>query len=308
MHIPDGFLDVKTAVATAVLSGTGISAAVRSAQKRLPRRKVPLMGVAAAFVFAAQMLNFPVAAGTSGHLMGSVLTAVLLGPAAGVVVMTSVLLVQALVFGDGGLLALGANIFNMAIVGCGAGYGIYSLLRRFLPGDRGMLAAAGFASWCAIVLASVCAAGELAWSGTAPWGAAFPAMATVHMLIGVGEALITMLVLGAIALTRHDVLENGSEKTPGAELVVLGLTLALGLALFVSPFASGWPDGLEKVAAALGFDMKAARAFPTPLSDYTVPGFSSPAAATAVAGGIGAFLAFGLSFVIARLILPSSIT
>src|SRR2546422_7604656 len=116
MHIPDGFLDPKTALASGALSAVGLTIALRDARRRLPARKVPLMGLSAAFVFAAQMLNFPVAAGTSGHLIGGVLAAVLLGPSAAAVVLTSVLIVQCFVFGDGGVLALGANVFNMGIV------------------------------------------------------------------------------------------------------------------------------------------------------------------------------------------------
>ena len=124
MHIPDGFLDLKTAVATGVLSTAAVGISLRRLNGSLPRRKVPLMGLAGAFVFAAQMVNFPVAGGTSGHLMGGVLAAVLLGPAAGVVVITSVLIVQCLLFADGGIVALGANVFNMGVIGSAGGYAI----------------------------------------------------------------------------------------------------------------------------------------------------------------------------------------
>ena len=146
MHIPDGFLDTKTAAATAGLAVIGVGWAARSVRKTLPSRKVPMLGLTAAFVFAAQMLNFPVAGGTSGHLLGGVLAGVLLGPSAGVLVLTSALIVQCLVFADGGLLAIGANIFNMGIVGTAGAYGIYWLVRRHAKGLRGQLAAAAFAS------------------------------------------------------------------------------------------------------------------------------------------------------------------
>lgn len=167
MHIPDGFLDAKTAIATGVFSVTGLGAALRQAGKHLQSRKIPLIGLSAAFIFVAQMLNFPVASGTSGHLLGSTFAAVLLGPSAAIIVMSSVLIVQSLIFADGGILALGANIFNMAIVAPLCGYGIYRALRLLLHGQQGQLVAVGFASWCATVVAAIFCAGELAWSGTA---------------------------------------------------------------------------------------------------------------------------------------------
>ena len=134
-----------------------------------PPRRVPLLGLAAAFLFAAQMVNFPVAGGTSGHLVGGVLAAALLGPSAAIVVLTTVLIVQCFLFADGGVLALGANIFNMAIVGAAGGYAIYRVVCRALPGTRGQVAAVAFAGWCSTVLASICCAGQLAWSGTVAW-------------------------------------------------------------------------------------------------------------------------------------------
>ncbi len=188
MHIPDGFLDAKTVVATAVLAVIGVGTAVRRAQTHLPPRRVPLLGLTAAFVFAAQMVNFPVAGGTSGHLVGGVLAAVLVGPSGAVVVMATVLIVQCLIFADGGVLALGANIFNMGIVGAVGGYAIYRAVYRVLGHDSGRLVAVAFAAWCSVVLAAVMVAGELSLSGVVPWSVVLPAMTGVHMLIGVGEA------------------------------------------------------------------------------------------------------------------------
>ncbi len=177
MHIPDAFLDAKTSIAAGALSLAAVGLALREAGKRLPRRRVPLMGLSAAVIFASQMLNFPVAGGTSGHLLGAVLAAVLLGPAAAVIVMTCVLMVQCLLFSDGGITALGANVFNMAVTAPLSGYAVYVLLRKVLRGDRGRIAAAAFAAWCSTVIAAICCAGELAisralhhrWSFP-PWG------------------------------------------------------------------------------------------------------------------------------------------
>src|SRR5262249_1063800 len=163
--------------------------ALRQVRRELPPRKVPLLGLAAAFLFAAQMINFPIGGGTSGHLVGGALVAALLGPGAAVVVVTTVLIVQCFLFQDGGVMALGANFFNMAIGNPVAGYVIYRLLCRGLPGARGQVTALAFAAWCATLLAAIGCAGELAWSGTVAWSVGLPAMAGVHMIIGIGEGL-----------------------------------------------------------------------------------------------------------------------
>jgi cobalt/nickel transport system permease protein len=305
MHIPDGFLDAKTAVTSAVLSAAGVGMALRQARKTMPARRVPLLGLAGAFVFAAQMLNFPVAGGTSGHLIGATLAAVLLGPSAAAIALTAVLVVQCFLFNDGGLTALGANIFNMAIVATLVGYGIYRLVRRFVPGQRGLVLAAAFASWCSTVVAAISCAGQLALSGTVPWSVSFPAMAGVHMLIGIGEGLITALVILAIVRLRADLLDDAMlpAATPVSAFVGFGLVVAFGLALFVSPFACKWPDGLEKVAATLGFEHYAIEKplLPAPIPDYTLPGIHSvPKAFGALAGVIGTVVVFGLSLLLAR--------
>jgi len=309
MHIPDGFLDAKTAVTTGVLATAGVGWSLRQARQKLPARRVPLLGLAAAFIFAAQMLNFPVAGGTSGHLIGGVLAAVLVGPGAAVVVLTSVLILQCFLFNDGGVTALGANIFNMALVAPLAGYTIYRSVHRLTTGLRGMVLAAAFAGWGATVLAAVCCAGQLALSGTVPWGKVFPAMTGVHMLIGIGEGAITALVLAAVARTRSELIEEGAPATlrkSYREVLVYGLLLSLGLALFVAPFACGWPDGLEKVAGALGFEHRAAEKaiIPAPLPDYGIPGVRSAPWVTAVVGATGTMVAFGVAWLLARALTP----
>lgn len=311
MHIPDGFLDVKTAVATAACSATGLGVALRQLKTGLSSRRVPLMGLAAAFVFAAQMLNFPVAGGTSGHLLGAVLIAILLGPGAAIVVMSAVLIVQCFLFADGGVLSLGANIFNMGVVAPLSGYGVYKALRVVLKGNRGQLVSVGIAAWCSTVFASVFCTGELAWSGIVAWNVGFPAMANVHILIGVGEALITTLVIAAIGHTRPDLLEENAAERPNGGYIpplVYGSLICIGLVIFVSPFASRWPDGLEKVAASLGFDQKAVMQplTPAPLAEYQVPGLGSPSVSTMLAGVVGIVIVSVLSFVLARLLVPRS--
>ena len=311
MHIPDGFLDAKTIISTTVFSAVGFGTALHRLKNTILPRQIPLIGLTAAFIFVAQMLNFPVVAGTSGHLIGSVLIAVLLGPSAAVVVMTSVLIVQCFLFADGGVLALGANIFNMAIIGSFIGYSIFRIVSKIIPGRRGWFTAIIFAAWCSTVIASIFCAGELAWSGIVRWNAAFSVMANVHMLIGIGEGLITALVIAAVLKTRADLLDT--DKLNGfnsrhRELIIYGAIIAIGLLLFVSPFVSQWPDGLEKTAALLGFESKTLdySLVSSPIFDYKLPGIGSPALATTLAGMIGAIIVFILAYMISKILVSKS--
>jgi len=208
MHIPDGFLSIVTVAITYAVSAGGVGNAVRIANRKLGEKQVPLMGVLAAFIFAAQMLNFPIAGGTSGHLIGAALAAILLGPWAGVLIMSCVLIAQCLIFQDGGLLALGANIFNMGIVASFSGYYIYRLVTSLLGnGRRGKLVGGFIGAWGSVFLASIVCAIELAVSGASPIGVVLPAMAGFHALIGIGEGLITGTVLSLVLATRADLLQ-----------------------------------------------------------------------------------------------------
>jgi cobalt/nickel transport system permease protein len=307
MHIPDGFLDAKTVLVTGALSVAGVGLALRQLRRELPRRRVPLLGLSAAVLFAAQMVNFPVAGGTSGHLLGGVLVAALLGPAAGVVVLTAVLLVQCFLFADGGVTALGANVFNMGLVATVGGWAIYRAVSRCLPGVRGQVAAVAFAGWCSTVLASLACAGELGWSGTAPWSVTVTAMAGVHMLIGLGEGAISALVFLAIVRARPELAAEANQsagRSRVGSVVGFGMVVSLGLAMFVAPFACPWPDGLEKVATKLGFEHRGGAVLWAPLADYAVLGCKSPMVATAVAGAVGALVVFGLALLLSRVLVP----
>ena len=206
MHIPDGFLDTKTWIGMGCISGVFISIAVRKANKKISEKHIPLLGVMAAFVFAAQMFNFPVGGGTSGHFMGATLIAILLGPWASVLIMTTVLAVQCLIFQDGGITALGANIFNMGIVGGFFGYYINVALQFLVRGRKGIFIG-GFASgWCSLVLSALCCAIELGISGTIPLKIGVPAMSGIHALIGIGEGFITIATLSLLLRVRPDLL------------------------------------------------------------------------------------------------------
>ncbi len=309
MHLPDGFLDTKTALLSTGAAAAGVSIALRQVRVSLPPRQMPMLGLAAAFVFAAQMLNFPVAGGTSGHLVGGVLTAILLGPSAAVLVLTCVLLVQCLMFADGGLTALGANVFNMAIVSVCGGYFAFRLAKRLIrmEDQRSTVFAAAFAGWFGTVLASVSCAGELALSKTAPWAITVPAMANVHMLIGIGEGLATALITLAVLRARPELVAGTQESVASARFSFLGygLLISFGLALFVAPFACPWPDGLDAVARSLGFEGRATTPLPAPLADYRLPFIGSATTATAVAGLIGTLLAFVAAYALARTLVPA---
>jgi cobalt/nickel transport system permease protein len=208
LHAPDGFLSVPLAIGMWALTVIVLAIAVQRTNRTLDERAVPLLGVMAAFIFAAQMFNFPVAGGTSGHLLGGVLAAVLLGPWAGTLVMAAVVAVQALLLQDGGLVVMGANIFNMGVIGTLGGYWLYRALAGVLGGEaRGRLPAAGIAAWAAVVTGAVAMAIELALSGYTELGVALPAMVGVHALIGVGEGLITVAALAFVGAARSDLFD-----------------------------------------------------------------------------------------------------
>jgi len=206
MHIPDGFLTPEVAAACAVPAIGAVGYGLRRASRELDERRVPLLGVTAAFVFAAQMLNFPVAGGTSGHFLGAALAAILLGPWLASVVLAVVLVVQSFVFADGGVTALGANVLNMGVIGALVVGGLMVGAQRVLPQRRGVfLAVAGAGAWLAVMAGASATALELAISGTVPLGTVLPAMLGVHTLIGIGEAVITVAAVSAVMSTRPDV-------------------------------------------------------------------------------------------------------
>ena len=214
MHIPDGFIDLKTAVATGALSVGGLAGAIYSVKRYFKARVIAMMGVMSALIFALQMINFTIPGGTSGHLLGGALAAIVLGPHAGVIVIAVVLIVQALIFMDGGIVALGSNIFNMAIIGVYGSYLIYWLLSKISKSRWMFFVAVGIASWLSVVTASFFAALELGISGTYPLGITMKAMLGVHAVIGLGEAAITIAVITFINRVRPELIltRDGSLK------------------------------------------------------------------------------------------------
>ncbi|MCD9026282.1 energy-coupling factor ABC transporter permease [Cohnella silvisoli] len=211
MHIPDGFLDVKTCITTGIVGAGAVAYSLRKTRVSLSRRQVPMIALTGAFIFAAQMLNFPIAGATSGHFLGGAMASILFGPAVAVVIMSAVLIIQALIFQDGGLTVLGANILCTGVIGSYAGYGVYRLGLIMLRG-RLTKAVTFVAAWCSIVSAACGVALLLAWSGTFPIGVALQAMAGWHSLIGIGEGLLTALAVAY--LTERNVDMEGLQPKP----------------------------------------------------------------------------------------------
>ncbi|MGW7547841.1 energy-coupling factor ABC transporter permease [Streptomyces sp. NPDC054770] len=317
MHVPDGFIDTPTSAATAVVAAGALAVSLRGARRELDERTAPLAGLVAAFIFAVQMLNFPVAAGTSGHLLGGALAAILVGPCTGVLCVSVVLLMQGILFADGGLTALGVNITDMAIVTTLVAYAVFRGLLKVLPrGRRSVTAAAFVAALLSVPAAAVAFTLLYAVGGTTDVaiGKVAGAMIGVHVLIGLGEAAITALTVGAVVAVRpdlvygarglrqglrlrvHGVLVDAPEpaapvaaRTSRRALWISGLVTSLVLAGFVSYYASASPDGLEKVAHDHGIDTKTEEhaSAGSPLADYGVEDVSDARLSGGLAGVIG---------------------
>ncbi|NOQ40732.1 MAG: cobalamin biosynthesis protein CbiM [Anaerolineales bacterium] len=298
LHIPDGFLNIVVSLIFWLITIVMVGLAISKTNKTLGEKQIPLMGVMAAFIFAAQMLNFPVAGGTSGHFLGGALAAIVLGPWAGILVMTSVVGVQALLFQDGGLLVMGANIFNMGILTAAIGFGLYRMVIDRNKGTR--LAVAGIGSWIATMAAALIASLQLWVSGTSQLEIVIPAMLGVHVFIGLGEALITVAALAFIEQTRPDLLSSEKSTASGGRgWIVAGVLVSL-LAVLISPLASGNPDGLERVAEDLGFLGAGLDAPYQILPDYTIPFLGETAISTILAGIVGAGFLLGLLILVGR--------
>ncbi len=299
MHIPDGFLSLGVSALLWLVSAALLALALRRSRAELGEKQIPLMGVMAAFIFAAQMINFPVAGGTSGHLLGGALAAIALGPWAGMLVMAAVIGVQGLLFQDGGLIVMGANIFNMGLLTALIGYGLFRLSAG--RSRRTRLALAGVAAWLSVIAGALATALELWLSGTAALAVVVPAMLGVHALIGIGEALITVAALGFILRVRPDVIGEAEAGHRGRGWALTGLGLSLAVVL-LAPLASADPDGLNRVAMDLGFMNRQAEAPFHLLSGYTLPWLGNSPLSTILAGAVGALVVAGVAWGITRLL------
>ncbi len=221
MHVPDGFIDAPVSIAAGIVAAGGVAVCLRGARRELDDRTAPMAGLVAAFVFSVQMLNFPVAAGTSGHLLGGALAAILVGPYTGALCVAVVLLVQALLFADGGITALGVNVINMSLVTVVVGYAVFRLLVRLLPYSKATVTGSAFvAALVSVPIAALSFVGLYALGGTADISLTkvATAMIGVHVLIGIGEAFITSLTVGAVVAVRPDLVRGVRDRLPTLEL------------------------------------------------------------------------------------------
>lgn len=335
MHVPDGFLDIPTSIATGVVAAGVVGVSLRRAREELAESTAaaPMAGLVAAFVFAVQMLNFPVGVGTSGHLMGGALAAVLVGPWTAIICLTVVVALQALLFADGGVSALGSNVFLIGIVTVVVGYAVARAVMAVLPRRAGSaVPAAAVGALLSVPATAMVFVGLYAVGGAAELdlGQLTAFMLTWHVAIGAGEALITGLTVGAVVATRPDLVRltrhyrtslvltdaDGTSHEVQAAPVAAGVrrigrgwaAAALGVCLVlagvVSSYASANPDGLEYVAERLGFIETAEDSVVagSPFGDYAVAGIDDPVLATGLAGVLGVAVVLVLVVVVARLV------
>jgi cobalt/nickel transport system permease protein len=298
MHVPDSFLSASVALVCWLITIGTLWIAVTKTNQTLGEKQIPLMGVMAAFIFAAQMINFPIFVGASGHLLGGALAAILLGPWAAMLVMTAVIAVQALLFQDGGMAVMGANILNMGLIAAAIGYGLYRSTSNQARWVK--LSVAGFAAWLSVIAGALFAALEIWLSGNAQLRVILPAMLLIHALIGLGEATVTVAALSFIMRTRPDLIEDDAQPAKGGRgWILVGGLISLAV-IFLSPFASANPDGLERVAANIGL-IQTQRPAPFALiPNYALPFLGKTALSTIAAGIIGLIVVGAIVVLLAR--------
>jgi cobalt/nickel transport system permease protein len=314
MHVPDGLLSTEVCLGAGAISLCAYGYSLHRLKDSLAERTVPMTGMMAALIFAGQMINFPIALfgipSVSGHLMGGVLAAAVLGPWAGCIAVTLVLVVQCLLFADGGLLALGVNVLNMAVIGSLGGYAVFAFVRRLLGGGaRGTLAGGVIAAWLSVIAASAlfCLEFSLSHNGGEMFQVRrlFALMVSVHSAIGVGEALITGSVIGFVLAQRPDLLytadtiDSGRAVPRAGRAVVVGVMCALAVAAFVAPFASGFDDGLVTISKQMDFNkLEQSRALLFADYDQVLPGWQK--LSVSLSGIIGALAVLMIAFLLDR--------
>jgi cobalt/nickel transport system permease protein len=310
VHIPDGFLNGATSAGTAVIAAGGLGLSIKRAGAYLQDSRIALTGLVAAFVFALQMLNFPVGVGTSGHLLGGALAVILVGPWLGITAVSVVVVIQALLFADGGITALGSNILNMAVVTGLVGWSVFRVMTRLLPQTWVSALVSTFtAALVSVVGSSVAFVSEygVGGRGNAELATVFTAMVGIHFLIGIGEGLISAATVVAVGASRPELIAGVEDTGLGAQetkpirsgvwgFAASGLVVAALLVLVVAPLASGEPDGLERVAIDQGLIESAEEQAiaESPLADYGVGGVEDEATGTRVAGLVGVLVTFGI--------------
>lgn len=307
MHIPTHMIQGSVAQISAAGSAAGVAAAAWFAVKAKEKPAVFRFAAVTALIFAAQMMNFPVQSGTSGHLIGATLAVMLLGVPHAVLSMSIVLVVQCLAFADGGLDVLGVNILNMAVLAVIPGaFAVFYLKKGKGKPLSARFTVIAFSSWFSVVMAAFACSVELAAAGTISASAVIPAMTGVHAMIGVGEALITVAAVFAFGNVSGKS-ENTKADLSGKKAYREPLVAAAVIALILSPFASSYPDGLEWVAQKYGFLHESMPLFVSPLPDYSIPFISNEILSTSFAGITGTLIVFIAAYAMGSALNPKKV-
>ena len=302
MHLPDGFISIPVAVTTGILSGGVLFISFKQSLTSERYKHASILGLTTAFIFSAQMINFPVIAGTSGHLLGGGLAGILLGnPWSAIQSISTVLIIQAVLFADGGITALGANILNMGIISVWISWLLTKTLHRLMGGSKKYLPiAGGFGAGISVIGTSIACGIQLALSGTSNINLVLPAIAGIHLFIGLGEGVITWSILSFLVKVRPDLLP-GEEKKFHSFLIPI--VLIFFLSGILSLFASAYPDGLETVAESLGFSRTVNSSLiniETPFSKYEINGLGD--IGKSITGLLGSFICFFMAFNISKIL------
>ena len=303
MHVPDGFINAPVSIGTGVISFATLWAYVRSAKSLVADKLIALTGMMSALIFVLQMINFPIAAGTSGHLLGGALAVIVLGPNLGIICISIVVVIQSLLFADGGLSALGVNVLNMAIITSLVGWvTISSWKKLFGEANISIISGSIVAGILSVVFSSIAFVFEYALGGTVsvPLGSVLIAMVSSHLLIGLGEGVITALIVSLLLRVRSDLIyikTNADKKNSMSSFYGLFIFLLLCLTL-ITPYASSSPDGLESVASDFGFSEGSGIVLL--LDDYGISGLNNDFLSTALSAVLGVVVVIGVSNIVLK--------
>ena len=303
MHVPDGFINAPVSIGTGVISFATLWAYIRSAKSLVADKLIALTGMMSALIFVLQMINFPIAAGTSGHLLGGALAVIVLGPNLGIICISIVVVIQSLLFADGGLSALGVNVLNMAIITSLVGWlTISSWKKLFGEANISIISGSIVAGILSVVFSSIAFVFEYALGGTVsvPLGSVLIAMVSSHLLIGLGEGVITALIVSLLLRVRSDLIyikANKDRKNNKSSFYGLFIFLLLCLTL-ITPYASSSPDGLESVAGDFGFSESSGIVLL--LDDYGISGLNNDFLSTALSAVLGVVVVVGVSNIILK--------
>ena len=303
MHVPDGFINAPVSIGTGVISFATLWAYVRSAKSLVADKLIALTGMMSALIFVLQMINFPIAAGTSGHLLGGALAVIVLGPNLGIICISIVVVIQSLLFADGGLSALGINVLNMAIITSLVGWvTISSWKKLFGEANISIISGSIVAGILSVVFSSIAFVFEYALGGTVsvPLGSVLIAMVSSHLLIGLGEGVITALIVSLLLRVRSDLIyikTNTDKKNSMSSFYGLFIFLLLCLTL-ITPYASSSPDGLESVASDFGFSEGSGIVLL--LDDYGISGLNNDFLSTALSAVLGVVVVIGVSNIVLK--------